>query len=118
MKDTRCTTYSLTKNSLGCAKLNSYYGADLDSRDSSVCAAFVNTDKNHFYFSDPDQVPHKSSHTYVCLWCSKLIDQKFCGVQCEYMFDLNLSLDIAPTRPYQYKFTLFENLCLNSILIQ
>ncbi len=94
MKDTKCMTYHISNNGLGCAKLNSYYGSDLDSSDSSTCAAFVNSDKNHFYFSCPDQVPYKSHHTRACLWCSKLIDQMFCDIQCEYMFELNPSLDI------------------------
>jgi hypothetical protein len=106
MKDTRCTVYSVSKNGLGCSKLNAYYGSDISSKDQAMCAALVNSDKSHFYFNHPEQVRGFSHYTHSCLWCSSLINQTFCGIQCEYMFDLNVSLDIISTLPYQYRFAL------------
>lgn len=108
-----CVVYSITKNSMGCAKLNSYYGDDLQSRDSSLCAAFTNTDKNHFYFSYPELVPNKSHYTHACLWCAKLCEEVFCGAQCESTFDLNIALEFAENNAYskittQHRFTLFD----------
>ena len=108
-----CVVYSIDKNSMGCAKLNSYYGADLNSRDSSLCAAFTNTDRNHFYFSYPSLVSHKSNHNYVCLWCNALCDQTFCNDICESTFDLNAALEFMEhnsdsTINIPYRFTQFN----------
>jgi hypothetical protein len=108
-----CVVYSLTRNSMGCVKLNSYYGDDLNSRDSSLCAAFTNTDRNHFYFSYPDLVPNKSYHRYVCLWCNALCDQTFCNDICESTFDLNTALEFLEDNSdskltIPYRFTQFN----------
>jgi len=109
MKDTRCIVYSISLNGLGCSKLNTYYGSDINSKDQAMCAALVNSDKNHFYFTHPEQVRGFSHHTHSCLWCSKLINQTFCDIQCEYMFELNASLNIAPILSYPYRFASFNN---------
>lgn len=111
MKDTRCVAYALSKNRMGCVRLNAYYGSDTDSRDLATCAALINTDKNHFYFVHPDQVPHKSSYNYACLWCSTLSEQRFCDAMCESSFDLDVELDLAEQNintPIQYRFTSFK----------
>jgi len=80
-----CSSYEVTRFSA--KRLNNFFGKE-SSADSALCSAFVNTDKNHFYFCFPDLVSNKSSNKFVCLWCNNLSHKQFCDQICEIYYDL------------------------------
>lgn len=108
-----CIVYSVSNNSSCANKIGSYYGVDLESKDSAMCAGINNADKNLFYFKYPDMIP---KHNYCCGWCSKACAKEFCSGECRDLFDLDLALQEAEkAKPVQrietlkyYKFTSFN----------
>jgi hypothetical protein len=102
MIDTTCIVYEIFNDGLACSKLNRYYGTDETNPDSAVCAALINSDKNHFYFSYPTLVPGKH-YKYACAWCHALCDKEFCSNECAVNSDLKYALEEAEADHKNYQ---------------
>lgn len=100
--DSSCSVYEL-RSLNGAIKVGAYRSCD-ECIDQSLCHAFSNRDKNHFYFCNPDIAKGKNDYTNSCLQCGNLCYDEFCSDTCKALFDGIVKPLAVKNKPYHYRF--------------